>query len=400
MALTLVKLLTGAAVVALGAAAVLASTASVEQAQAVTPTTQGLEYVALGDSYSAGFGLTPLTASPVPGCLQSSSNYPHQLAAALGMNLTDVTCSGATTANIFTTPQDTGPLPFGGVAPIQLSALSASTDVVTISIGGNDLGFAAVAASCFALGATGPVYDPPTFPADCRSKYVTGTSDALENLLNAVVTPALANTFAQISAAAPNAKVFVVSYPSIFPDAANTPAGPQGCFTSAVPNGFQPPFGINSFPFTLTDVSYLHGVEQSLDGAIHTVADAAGFTYVNDFDLTLAHSACATTGAYVNGITVESLSLSPASVTLAPGALHPNQLGVDFMTAQVLPAIVAAFPAPSPDPGPTLSPAPEPAAQLAATGTSVVPAVGIAALLALVGILTVVSVRRLRVKRD
>jgi lysophospholipase L1-like esterase len=317
-----------------GAAAWFVLPASLASA---APTTQGLSYVALGDSYAAGMGLEPLGGAAVPGCLQSASNYPHQLADALALELTDVTCSGATTANVTTAPQGTA----DGTAPVQLAALSASVDIVTISIGGNDLGFGTIASSCIALSAAGPVVGSPA--TNCREAYVDG-ADALALRVQEVVRPALAETFAAVAAAAPNAQVFVVGYPAIAPDPANTPGGLGGCFRSAIPNGTQPPFAENSFPFTVVDTAYLHDTQEALDRAIQSEADAAGFTFVPVFDETAEHSACQTDGtAYVNGVSIESMSLRPLSVTLRPGALHPNLNGETFMADRTLPLIMDAF---------------------------------------------------------
>ncbi|WP_084510544.1 SGNH/GDSL hydrolase family protein [Nocardia lijiangensis] len=104
----------------------------------------GARYVALGASYAAGPGLTPVLDE---GCLRSSSNYPGQLADALGLSLVDVTCSGATTANILDKPQR---LPGGPAMPPQIGAVTADTELVTITIGGNDLGMIGgmIARSC------------------------------------------------------------------------------------------------------------------------------------------------------------------------------------------------------------------------------------------------------------
>ncbi|WNZ10613.1 SGNH/GDSL hydrolase family protein [Streptomyces sp. 11x1] len=99
-------------------------------AQAATPTA---EYVALGDSYASGVG----AGSYDPGsgdCKRSTKNYPHLWAAANPeYTLKDVTCSGATIAD---------------VRAEQLSALSASTNLVTLTVGGNDTQFSTVVRTC------------------------------------------------------------------------------------------------------------------------------------------------------------------------------------------------------------------------------------------------------------
>ncbi len=90
-----------------------------------------LEYVALGDSYSAGSGVLPVDPTNLL-CLRSTVNYPHVIASRTGAHLKDVTCGAAQTKD-FTSSQ------YPGVAP-QVNALDADTDLVTLTIGGNDNG--------------------------------------------------------------------------------------------------------------------------------------------------------------------------------------------------------------------------------------------------------------------
>ena len=94
-----------------------------------------IDYVALGDSFTAGPLLAPY-ADDGGGCLRSAGNYPSLLAERLGVaSFSDVSCSGATVGDLFRAQRSfTG----GRVAPPQLAALSADTDLVTVGIGGND----------------------------------------------------------------------------------------------------------------------------------------------------------------------------------------------------------------------------------------------------------------------
>jgi lysophospholipase L1-like esterase len=93
--------------------------------------------VALGSSFAAGPGIEPIVERAAR---RSGRNYPHLLAERLGAELTDRTVCGATTATILSEPQVTG----RGVrfAP-QLDGLPADADLITITAGGNDLGYAA-----------------------------------------------------------------------------------------------------------------------------------------------------------------------------------------------------------------------------------------------------------------
>ena len=90
-------------------------------------------YVALGSSMAAGPGIRPSADGAPFRAGRSARNYPHLVAEKLGLDLVDLTYSGATTANVLTEPQH-------GVPP-QADALDGSEDLVTVTIGGNDAGY-------------------------------------------------------------------------------------------------------------------------------------------------------------------------------------------------------------------------------------------------------------------
>jgi lysophospholipase L1-like esterase len=90
-------------------------------------------YVALGSSMAAGPGLRPGADGAPFRAGRSARNYPHLVADKLGLDLVDVTYSGATTANVLRERQN-------GVPP-QIEALDGSEDLVTVTIGGNDAGY-------------------------------------------------------------------------------------------------------------------------------------------------------------------------------------------------------------------------------------------------------------------
>jgi lysophospholipase L1-like esterase len=83
--------------------------------------------MAAGPGIRPGANGAPLRAG------RSARNYPHLVAEKLGLDLVDVTYSGATTANVLSEPQH-------GTAP-QVEALDGSEDLVTVTIGGNDAGY-------------------------------------------------------------------------------------------------------------------------------------------------------------------------------------------------------------------------------------------------------------------
>jgi lysophospholipase L1-like esterase len=90
-------------------------------------------YVALGSSMAAGPGIRPTAEGAPFRAARSARNYPHLVAAQLGHDLVDVTYAGATTANVLTDSQHG--------APPQVDALDGSEDLVTVTIGGNDVGY-------------------------------------------------------------------------------------------------------------------------------------------------------------------------------------------------------------------------------------------------------------------
>lgn len=93
-------------------------------------------YVAIGSSMAAGPGIRPAAAGAPLRAGRSARNYPHLAAETLGLDLVDVTYSGATTAHVLTDGQ--------GNAPPQISALDGSESLVTVTIAGNDVGYVAL----------------------------------------------------------------------------------------------------------------------------------------------------------------------------------------------------------------------------------------------------------------
>ncbi|WP_406349715.1 SGNH/GDSL hydrolase family protein [Streptomyces sp. NBC_01597] len=142
-------------------------------------------YVALGDSYSSGVGSGSYISSSGD-CKRSTKAYPYLWAAAHSPSTFDFTaCSGART---------------GDVLSGQLGPLSASTGLVSLSIGGNDAGFSDVMTTCVLQSESACLSRINTARA-----YVDST---LPGQLNSV--------YSAISAKAPNAHVVVLGYPRFY----------------------------------------------------------------------------------------------------------------------------------------------------------------------------------------
>jgi hypothetical protein len=227
---------------------------------AATASATSETYVSLGDSYTAG-PLIPTQVSPL-GCLKSNRNYPSDTAAALGLTLTDVSCSGATTGDMYSS-QNVTP---GPANPPQLSLVTASTQVVSLSIGGNDIGFVNILENCAALTPWGPT----RVGQNCKSYYDPNGQDSLLAAINALA-PKVGAVIQAVHAQAPKAKVFVVGYPAILP-----PTG--GCWPS--------------IPIENGDATYLRGTEVELDGMLKAQAVANHARYVNTYTPSIYHNAC------------------------------------------------------------------------------------------------------------
>jgi hypothetical protein len=155
-------------------------------------------YVALGDSYTAA-PLVPNHAGMPAGCARSDQNYPS-----LGA-FRDVSCSAARTTAM--TAAQT--VPFGANPP-QLDALAAATTLVTVGIGGDDVGLIGVASTCIELGAKAPT------GTACRDRFAPNGDDHIVAKI-ADTAPKIAAVIQGIRARAPNARIVVVGYPEVLP---------------------------------------------------------------------------------------------------------------------------------------------------------------------------------------
>jgi lysophospholipase L1-like esterase len=252
-------------------------------------------YVSLGDSYTSGPLIPKQTGSPA-GCLRSNHNYPSLVAAGTGAaSFTDVSCQGADTTNM--THPESVPL---GTNPPQDNALSSSTTLVTLEIGGNDINFINIVINCTTLSVTDPFGHP------CKDHYTSGGTDKLRQAI-AATEPKVAADLRGIHAGAPVARVFLVGYPVILPNSGN------GCWPEV--------------PIAFGDVPYLRGVEKALNSMLATVAAANNATYVDTYTASIGHDVCQRPGVkWVEGL----IPTSPA----AP--FHPNALGEGGMAQAVL----------------------------------------------------------------
>lgn len=244
---------------------------------AVSADQAGPSYVALGDSYSSGTGTRSYVADGTD-CLRSTRAYPSLLAARRGYSLDLRACSGAVVAD---------------VTAAQLGALSASTAYVTISVGGNDAGFADVLTTC----AT------PWWMASC-----TKAVDGARSFINATLPGRLSTLYSQIRTRAPQARVVVAGYPRIF--------GDEDCNALTF--------------FSASERDKLNATADLLNQRLREQAAAKGFGFADPTSRFVGHAVCADT-EWLNGLSnpvVESY--------------HPNVPG---HAEGYLPAVEAQVPA-------------------------------------------------------
>ena len=264
----------------------------VAAALAVTPlliSSQGASaaaesYVALGDSYSSGVG-TGAYIDDGSSCQRSVHAYPSLIAAATGYALNFRACSGASVADVTSS---------------QLSALSAGTTKVSISVGGNDAGFSDVLTEC-AL---------PAWSSDCA-----GAVQNSQNYINNTLPGSLSALYASIRSAAPNARVVVVGYPRIF--------NGEDC---------------NAFTwFSPDDEARLNASADLINSRLSEAASAKGFDFVNPVNAFIGHAVC-DNPEWLNGLS------NPVSESF-----HPNRDGqtsgyTPLVSPQLLGAPVAVTP--------------------------------------------------------
>jgi len=264
--------------------AVVAALGAVASSAAAAP-----NYVSLGDSYTAG----PLIPNQIPplGCLKSDRNYPHLAAPSIGLPLRDPSCSGAETVDM-TQPQSVT----GGSNPPQFDSLAADTRVVTLGIGGNDIGFTEIVENCASAS---------PFGHPCRDRYVVNGRDEISARIQAT-TPKVGGVLQGIHARAPSARVFVVNYLPVLPETG------IGCWPQ--------------MPIAWADVDYLRSKQRELNAMLATQAAGNGAQLIDAYSAGIGHDACKLP-------TVRWVE--PIVPTTAAAPVHPNLRGMQGTAVKV-----------------------------------------------------------------
>jgi lysophospholipase L1-like esterase len=222
----------------------------------------GAAYVALGDSYSSGTGTRTYLADGTS-CQRSVYAYPSLLASSRGYALDFRACSGATTAD---------------VAALQLGTLGSSTAYVSLTVGGNDAGFAGVLTECA----------KPAWASNCN-----GAIDKAQAVIRTALPTRLDALYAAVRSRAPQARVVVAGYPRVF--------NGEDC---------------NAFTwFSPTEQTRLNATADLLNATLSAAATRAGVSFTNPTTAFTGHAVCADV-EWINGLS------SPVVESY-----HPNRLG-------------------------------------------------------------------------
>lgn len=246
-----------------------------------------VRYAALGDSAAAAPGVPWQKDAR---CRRSDHNYPSLVAAALrAAPFTDATCTGATTADL---------------AETQVGAVRRDTTLVTLTVGGNDVGFASVVARCSTLGLMHPAGTP------CRDAYVTEAGDDELGQRIAATEPKVTGVLRLVHRRAPHARVLLVGYPRLIPD------DHRGCRPREL--------------FADADLPYLDRFENRLNAMLRRAAADGGAVFVDNHRAGATHDLCRPAG----------VRWAEAIVPTSPALpFHPNALGERAMAGAVLRAL-------------------------------------------------------------
>ena len=263
-------------VVGIGGLLTAQDPAPADSSRPQAPTTS-VRYVALGDSFTAG---GPIGTQQVGtgNCRRSRHNYPSLVAKELGYGLVDVSCVGATTEHVLRGSRS--------VPAAQVEALDKRADLVTVSIGGNDVRvFADILLTCFR------VSRPTAQGAPCRaaaSQVLAQKVPTVQRRVGAVLD--------EIRRRAPQADVLLVTYLRLV-------APDDSC---------------GAIPFAPQDIRWFAGVEKSIADAMAAAAKERNIDVVDTFARSRGHEVCSGGEAWVNG---------PRPKKLDGLLYHPNAAG-------------------------------------------------------------------------
>lgn len=264
---------------------------------------EGGEYAALGDSFQSGEGSYDYfagTDTETNECHRSVSAYPVLLrySGLIDLDLNFRACSGAVIDDLEVT-FSTERAPWDdGIS--QLDALGEQTGLVTIGIGGNDLGFSRVVEACAHL-----VVSKTT----CERELGPDVAASLASLQSGAMRTKLDELLGYIRDRAPNARLLLISYPLFFPN----PLEPE-------------PFGCTGMVLRQYDRLWMNQSIYDADRTLASIAGSAGFEFVDMWDALDGHEQC-TEDPGLNAI---------MNFGQDPESYHPNAYGHELMAQRLI----------------------------------------------------------------
>ena len=165
------------------------------------PPPAGAKYVNMGSSFAAGPSIVPAADNPTTRCGRSAQNYAHQIARRHNLALVDVSCGGSTTAHLL------GPW---NELPPQLDAVDANTALVTMTTGGNDLGYLGGLSAMSCANVAAKTGAPPARPCNAIPPLPSEEIYAGDELR-------MRQVVAEVHRRAPKARLVIVDYLTILP---------------------------------------------------------------------------------------------------------------------------------------------------------------------------------------
>jgi lysophospholipase L1-like esterase len=275
-------------------------------------------YVSLGDSFAAGEGLPPFdegTTEPPGRCHRSPLAYPRLLRWQPGNRQTSEhwACSRAALHDL--TERTDEPAQLDRIAPER--SPSATTALVTMTLGGNEIGFRDLVARCVHTGAWFGLGANRDFDPDCRDTLEAGTAARLRDLERDLPAP-----MARLRARAPHATVLIVGYPALVPITSTGACRGEITHTDGTAVGFGAGWEVSA-----ENTAWVTGVLVELNRVLALAAGEAGFGYVDVAPVFAGHEACSA-DPWIRGVVVDGTRPSEYS-------FHPTSAGQLAMANEV-----------------------------------------------------------------
>jgi hypothetical protein len=312
-------------------------------------------YVALGDSFVIGEGIEPWidvpSPMPEPGepeswrCGYSVAAYPEvaRTSSELVPGTLDVAaCTGSSLLDLYPYIDEDPEGDEGDSEAIHIAGQIAaigegeSPSLVTLTIGGNDIGFVSIVESCLQVQIQGEGQHSPYYsPEQCDHMLDVEAPAAIEALREGIDDPrhpdgdgyqcsdpcSLTGAVEDVIDAAPEARVLVVGYPPLMP------AVDTGCRGTAVIDG-EPATGVE-WHVAPADVRRGREVIADLNAALRDAAIAAGATYVDPGPRFAGHEVCSP-DPWIHGLELDDRAFPLFST------FHPNRRGGVGLAAAVI----------------------------------------------------------------